>query len=80
MLYFNFIDGRQGFRPDASKTSGRLNNGIPQVPMERGQSNLGGFRQALPISSMAGELIAKINKHPVVLICGETGAGKTTQV
>ncbi|XP_039247577.2 3'-5' RNA helicase YTHDC2-like [Styela clava] len=69
-----------GFRPDASKTSGRLNNGIPQVPVKRGRSDLDAFRKTLPVAGMAEQLVAAVEKYPVVLICGATGSGKTTQI
>lgn len=69
-----------GFRPDSSKTSGRLNNGIPQVPVKRSKSDLDSFRKKLPVASMADDLLAAIDKFPVLLVCGETGSGKTTQV
>ncbi len=34
----------------------------------------------LPISAKRDEIIATIQKHPVVVIAGETGSGKTTQL
>lgn len=37
-------------------------------------------RQQLPISSKAEELVAAIQAHPVVIVRGSTGCGKTTQV
>ncbi|MFH1985092.1 MAG: ATP-dependent RNA helicase HrpA [Pseudomonadota bacterium] len=35
---------------------------------------------ALPISGKRDEIIAAIRRHPVVIISGETGSGKTTQI
>jgi len=35
---------------------------------------------ALPILEKRDEIVAAIRKHPVVVITGETGSGKTTQI
>ena len=35
---------------------------------------------ALPIVERKDDIIAAIRKHPVVVITGETGSGKTTQI
>ncbi len=34
----------------------------------------------LPVSGKKDEIAAAINKHQVVIVCGETGSGKTTQL
>ncbi|HBG52252.1 MAG TPA: ATP-dependent helicase, partial [Gammaproteobacteria bacterium] len=34
----------------------------------------------LPVSGARDELVAAIATHPVVVICGATGSGKTTQI
>jgi ATP-dependent helicase HrpA len=34
----------------------------------------------LPVSARAAEIAAAIRAHPVVIVCGETGSGKTTQL
>ena len=38
------------------------------------------FPPELPISARAEEIVATIQGHPVVIIAGETGSGKTTQI
>ena len=38
------------------------------------------FDDALPIASRRNEIADLIRKHPVVILCGETGSGKTTQL
>jgi ATP-dependent helicase HrpA len=38
------------------------------------------FNEALPISARREEIRAAIEQHPVVIVCGETGSGKTTQL
>lgn len=37
-------------------------------------------RKDLPIVMMEQEIMEAINYHSTVIICGETGCGKTTQV
>ncbi|KAI0208497.1 3'-5' RNA helicase YTHDC2 [Lamellibrachia satsuma] len=61
-------------------TTGRLNNGVPQVPPPRGASDLSAFRLSLPVSQMKDVIVKAINDNRVVLVSGETGSGKTTQV
>ncbi|OCU02238.1 3'-5' RNA helicase YTHDC2 [Xenopus laevis] len=65
---------------EIGKTSGRLNNGIPQVPVQRGVSEYDFFRQSLPVFEKQEDIIRIINDNKVVLIVGETGSGKTTQI
>lgn len=38
------------------------------------------FDEALPINTRHDEIVAAIRHHPVVIVCGETGSGKTTQL
>ena len=38
------------------------------------------FDPALPISGKRDEIRAAIEQHAVVIVCGETGSGKTTQL
>jgi ATP-dependent helicase HrpA len=38
------------------------------------------YNEALPILSKKDDIIDAINNHPVVIISGETGSGKTTQI
>jgi ATP-dependent helicase HrpA len=35
---------------------------------------------ALPINAMRDAIRAAVDRHPVVIVCGETGSGKTTQL
>uniref|UniRef100_A0AAY5KMB6 RNA helicase n=1 Tax=Esox lucius TaxID=8010 RepID=A0AAY5KMB6_ESOLU len=65
---------------DLAKTSGRLNNGIPQVPQRRGPSELDFFRRSLPVYERQEEIVQVIKDNRVVLVVGETGSGKTTQI
>ena len=38
------------------------------------------FPEGLPVSARRDELMAAIRDHQVVIVCGETGSGKTTQL
>jgi len=38
------------------------------------------FDPALPVNARREEIRAAIERHPVVIVCGETGSGKTTQL
>ncbi len=38
------------------------------------------FPEALPVSARRDEIAQAIREHPVVIVCGETGSGKTTQL
>ena len=38
------------------------------------------FPEALPVSGRKDEIAAAIAENPVVIVCGETGSGKTTQL
>src|SRR5262245_14135037 len=39
-----------------------------------------GSSQALPILERRTEIVEAIGRHQVVIVCGETGSGKTTQL
>ncbi|GFO20151.1 yth domain containing 2 [Plakobranchus ocellatus] len=59
---------------------GRLTSNVPQIPAARGKSDLNAFRQSLPVYQMGQIIVKEINASKTVLIAGETGSGKTTQV
>ncbi|XP_039614869.1 3'-5' RNA helicase YTHDC2 [Polypterus senegalus] len=65
---------------EKNRTSGRLNNGIPQVPPIRGESEIDSFRCSLPVFERQEEIVKVVKENRVVLIVGETGSGKTTQI
>lgn len=65
---------------DRNRASGRLNNGIPMVPRMRSPSELDSFRRSLPVFDRQEEIVQLIRNNKVVLVLGETGSGKTTQV
>ena len=38
------------------------------------------FPESLPVSARRDEIAQALAHHPVVIVCGETGSGKTTQL
>ncbi len=38
------------------------------------------YPEALPVSARRDEIAQAVRDHPVVIVCGETGSGKTTQL
>ncbi|MGP1683066.1 MAG: DEAD/DEAH box helicase, partial [Giesbergeria sp.] len=38
------------------------------------------FPESLPVSARRSEIEAALAKHQVIIVCGETGSGKTTQL
>uniref|UniRef100_UPI0037E88EAD 3'-5' RNA helicase YTHDC2 isoform X2 n=1 Tax=Semicossyphus pulcher TaxID=241346 RepID=UPI0037E88EAD len=65
---------------DRNRANGRLNNGIPMVPRRRSPSELDAFRRSLPVHERQEEILTLIREHRVLLVLGETGSGKTTQI
>ena len=39
-----------------------------------------GFDPALPVNQKRADIARAVAEHPVVIVCGETGSGKTTQI
>jgi len=63
----------------AKAVTGRLNNGLPQIPPAKLPSELTLFQQSLPVYQMKDVITKAINDNRVLMISGETGSGKTTQ-
>ena len=38
------------------------------------------FPESLPVSARRDEIVAALQQHQVIIVCGETGSGKTTQL
>ncbi|RZF33656.1 hypothetical protein LSTR_LSTR007034 [Laodelphax striatellus] len=80
--------------PDRSVTPGliqrrnvnRLMHGVPIVPgmiqrqWVQGGNNVAAIRQMLPIHALRDPIVQTIDDYQVVIISGEKGCGKTTQV
>ena len=54
----------------SSSTLSAKRNNVPEIS----------FPEELPITAKLADIEAAINKHQVVIVCGETGSGKTTQL
>lgn len=65
---------------EMNRASGRLNNGIPMVPTRRNPTDIDSFRCSLPVYERREEIVDLIRENRVVLVVGETGSGKTTQI
>ncbi|KAH3887884.1 probable ATP-dependent RNA helicase DHX37 [Dreissena polymorpha] len=52
---------------------------VVNIPVER-DTVIQNARLKLPILGEEQSIVEAINEHPVMIICGETGSGKTTQV
>lgn len=71
----------EGLMKEMGKTTtGRLNNGVPQVPPSKAASELTAFQQGLPVYTMRDAITRAVNESRVLMVAGETGSGKTTQV
>lgn len=62
------------------KAMGQLNNGVAQIPNTQYNKDVLAFRSNLPVYIQRQELMDAINNSQVVVIAGETGSGKTTQI
>ncbi|KAG0162388.1 hypothetical protein DFQ30_002133, partial [Apophysomyces sp. BC1015] len=64
----------RGVPPSSHRTGARraapVPNPVPPIT----------FPEALPVSGRRDEIAAAISQHPVVIVSGETGSGKTTQL
>ena len=38
------------------------------------------YPESLPVSARRDEIARALSEHPVIIVCGETGSGKTTQL
>lgn len=75
-VLFLFID----VSLDKNKRSWLLHNGIPTVPQRRTLSLLDNVRRSLPVFDHQGEILQHLRENRVLLVLGDTGSGKTTQV
>jgi len=67
---------------DLPRPPGAARRGAPASP-RRVQAHPVGridFPPELPVSARREDIAAALREHPVVIVCGETGSGKTTQL
>lgn len=65
--------GLDGLRSDIERSAERRRERHRALPRPK-------FPEALPISARVTDIVEAIRAHPVVVVCGETGSGKTTQL
>lgn len=65
---------------DKNKRSWLLHNGIPMVPQKRTLTLLDSVRRSLPVFDNQVEILQLLRENRVLLVLGDTGSGKTTQV
>ena len=51
-----------------------------EAPGPRGSRPAIAYPPDLPVGARAGDIARMIRDHQVVIVCGETGSGKTTQL
>ena len=52
----------------------------PTIPEEETKDRVARPGDRLPVLAHAAEIAAAVREHQVVVVCGETGSGKTTQI
>lgn len=67
-----------GVRELTKLTTGKLNNGLPQVPPPKSPASE--ELLSLPILHQRREIVGAVSANQVVMVSGDTGCGKTTQV
>ncbi|XP_011312776.1 probable ATP-dependent RNA helicase YTHDC2 [Fopius arisanus] len=63
-----------------TKAMGRLNSSIALVPQLRTNQALVQSRKSLPVYTARDKILEALSSNQVLIIAGETGSGKTTQV
>jgi len=71
---------RQPVAREEQELSQRLERAISRAEARRLSVPALTYPEALPVSSRIEEITAAIRSHQVVVVCGETGSGKTTQL
>ena len=65
---------------DLEKMAGWLDRGLDKVRQRQALHRPATFPEGLPVSDRVEDIRAAIEQHQVVIIAGETGSGKTTQI
>ena len=67
-------------RPGLAKVSAQIEESVAEVRARRKRVPKVGNPTSLPIESARNEIIQALQKSPCIVVCGETGSGKTTQL
>ncbi len=73
-------DGSEGLVQAVEALSGRIAASVAAREARAARLPAPNFPEALPVSARREEIAAAIQAHQVVVVCGETGSGKTTQL
>ena len=66
--------------PELGKLAGAINQSIKRCQDRHANVPVLAFPDELPVSQHREDIAAAINANQVVILCGETGSGKTTQL
>ncbi len=72
--------GAEELRQALRQLKGEIAESAAQHARRRAQAPKPLYPQALPLLERRTEIAAAIARHPVIVVCGETGSGKTTQL
>ena len=65
------------YQPESHRSERPARQSRPEV-VAANQPKVLDFPSNLPVSARKDEIMAALHAHQVVIICGETGSGKTT--
>jgi ATP-dependent helicase HrpA len=65
---------------DLARIESDIDTSLARVARRRARLPVLRYPEELPVSGKRGEIAAALNAHPVIIVCGETGSGKTTQL
>ncbi len=78
------IDARRARDQPTSELERRLDSALAAAEQRLGARRSAHYMldypDALPITGAREEILAAIREHPVIVVCGDTGSGKTTQL
>jgi ATP-dependent helicase HrpA len=74
-------DARQSRRgPDLARLEREINESVARRARRQAALPVPTYPTDLPVSAMREEIKAAIRDHQMIVLCGETGSGKTTQL
>ncbi|QKJ65407.1 ATP-dependent RNA helicase HrpA [Deefgea piscis] len=71
---------QQDFAPQLAELQAGIERSLAKAQLRRERLPKPEYDDSLPVNQRRDEIKAAIAKHQVVIICGETGSGKTTQL
>ncbi|MCX7890952.1 MAG: ATP-dependent RNA helicase HrpA [Burkholderiales bacterium] len=75
------VDPRAAERPRRARSESTRSRFSPEeIERRRALAPRPSFPEELPVSARRDEIARAIERHPVVIVAGETGSGKTTQL